>query len=94
MAQNTTISIAAKDWTQLTNADVASITFQNIGGYYIFVKATTDATKPADFASAIRYNPGQGERNVSLNDLFPGLSGADRVWAYSDQAVDVMVSHI
>jgi len=93
MAQNTSTTLTAKDWTQLTDADITSITFQNTGGYHMLVKATTDATKPTDFSGAIRYNPGQGERNVAMTDLFPGLSGADRLWAYSDQAVTVMVSH-
>lgn len=93
MAQNTSITLTAKDWTQLTDADITSITFQNIGGYHMLVKATTDATKPTDAAGSIRYNPGQGERNVAMTDLFPGLSGADRLWAYADQPVSVFVSH-
>ena len=93
MAQNTTITLAAQTWTQLTDADVSSITFQNRSSYHMFVKATTDTTTPTDFDGAIRYNPGQGEMNTNIADLFPGLSGADRVWAYSDKAVDVMVSH-
>lgn len=93
MAQNTTKTLTANAWTQLTDADITSITFQNIGGYHIFVKATTDTTTPTDFDGSIRYNPGQGERNALMTDLFPGLSGADRVWAYSDHAVQVFVSH-
>lgn len=93
MAQNTTKTLTANAWTQLTDADITSITFQNIGGYHILVKATTDTTTPTDFDGSIRYNPGQGERNALMTDLFPGLSGADRVWAYSDQAVQVFVSH-
>lgn len=93
MAQNTTITLTAKAWTQLTDADVSNITFQNRSGYHMLVKATTDTTTPTDSSGAIRYNPGQGERNVAMTDLFPGLTGADRVWAYSDHAVDVFVSH-
>jgi len=92
MAQNTTISLTAGAWTQLTDADISSITFQNTGGYHVLVKGTASATAPTDALGAIRYNPGQGERNVSLSDLFPGISAA-RVYAYSDQSVDVMVSH-
>ena len=84
MPQNTTIAVPAATWTQLTDADITSITFQNIGGAYILVKATTDGTAPTNTDGAIRYNPGQGERNVAMSDLFPGLSGADRLWAWSD----------
>lgn len=93
MAQNTTIAVSAATWTQLTDADITSITFQNIGSNHILVKATTDGTAPTDYAGAIRYNPGQGERNVALSDLFPGLANRDRVWAYATEATQVVVSH-
>lgn len=92
MAQNTTTTLTAGAWTQLTDANVTSITFQNTSGYHILVKGTTDATTPTDASGSIRYNPGQGERNVALSDLFPGIA-AVRVWAYSDQGISVMVSH-
>jgi hypothetical protein len=84
MAQNTTLAIPAATWTELTDANVTAITFQNIGGSFVLVKATTDTTAPTTDAGAIRYNPGQGERNVAISDLFPGLSGAVRLWAWSD----------
>jgi hypothetical protein len=93
MPQNTTVTVTASTWTQLTDADISSITFQNVGGNFIYIKATTDTTAPTNFTGAYRYNPGQGERNVSLADLFPGLSGADRVWAWAENATSVVVSH-
>ena len=93
MAQNTTITVPAGAWTQLTDADITSITFQNIGSNHIMVKATTDGTAPTNYAGAIRYNPGQGERNVALSDLFPGLAGRDLLWAYATDATQVVVSH-
>jgi hypothetical protein len=93
MAQNTTIAIPAATWTQLTDADVASITFQNVGSNHVVIKATTDATAPTDFVGGFRYNPGQGERNVLLADLFPGIAGADRVWCYATDGGSVVVSH-
>lgn len=92
MAQNTTVTVTAGSWTQLTDADVTSITFQNVSGYHMLVKATADATAPTSLDGAARYNPGQGERNVSLSDLFPGISGV-RLWALSNEAVEVLVSH-
>jgi hypothetical protein len=91
-AQNTTISVAAGTWTQLTDANVTSITFQNKSGYPVFVHGTTDTTAPTSLAGAIRYNPGQGERNVALADLFPGIA-AVRVWAFSESGVQVFASH-
>lgn len=93
MAQNTTISVPSATWTLLTDANVTSITFQNLGGNYCIIKGTADTTTPTSTDGAIRYNPGQGERNVNLSDLFPGVSSAARVWAYATDATAVMVSH-
>ena len=92
MAQNTNKTIAAGSWTQLTDADITSITFQNAGDDRIFVKGTADATEPTDLNGAVGYNPWQGERNVALSDLFPGIS-AVRVWAYCPEDATVVVSH-
>ena len=93
MPQNTTISIPAATWTQLTNADIESITFQNIGSNYMLVKGTTNTVAPTNTDGSLRYNPGQGEKNVYVVDLFPGLSGADRLWAYAPDGTSVAVSH-
>lgn len=93
MAQNTTKSVAAQTWTQLTDANVTTITFQNISGSFVLIAGTVGANAPSNLAGAIRYNPGQGERNVLLTDLFPGLSGVNRVYAYSQDGASVVVSH-
>lgn len=93
MAQNTTTTIAAATWTQLTDADIARITFQNVGSNHVLIKATIGVSTPTNATGAIRYNPGQGERNVLLTDLFPGLVGANRVYAYSPDATQIVVSH-
>tara|TARA_R110000803_G_scaffold189342_1_gene251829 strand:- start:160 stop:441 length:282 start_codon:yes stop_codon:yes gene_type:complete len=93
MAQNTDIVIVANVWTQLTNTNVSLITFQNKGTYHILVKGTTGASAPTDDNGSIRYNPGQGERNVPLSDLFSGIN-AVRVWAYGQKELEVMVSHV
>lgn len=92
MARNTTLIIPAQTWTQLTDADVTSITFQNTAGYYMLVKGTAGATAPTDDDGAIRYNPGQGELNTALADLFPGIS-ATRVYVYAPTGGEMMVSH-
>jgi len=92
MAQNTDVTLPVATWTQLTDANITSITFQNKSGGYILVKGTSGATAPTDNDGAIRYNPGQGERNALLSDLWPGI-GANRVYAYADGGAEVMVSH-
>jgi len=92
-ARTTTITVPRNTWTQLTDNDVASITFQILSRDLVMIKATTDTTAPTTSAGAVAYQQGQGERNVAMADLFPGLSGADRLWAFSQNDSEVMVSH-
>ena len=92
MPQNTDIVLTAYDWTLLTDDNVSTVTFQNRGEYYILVKGTTDTTKPTNDNGSIRYNPGQGELNTLLADLFPGIA-AVRLWAWAPKKLEVMVSH-
>jgi hypothetical protein len=92
MAQNTNVFLTPNVWTQLTDSDVSSITFQNRTAYPILVKGTAGATAPTDDTGAIRYNAGQGELNALMIDLFPGIS-ATRLWALSEKSNTVMVSH-
>lgn len=93
MPQNTTINVAKDTWTQLTDANISAITFQNISDGHILVKGTVGAVTPTNATGAIRYNPGQGERNVLLSDLFPGLTGVNRVYAFAPNGAAVVVSH-
>ena len=93
MPQNTTYDLAAKTWTMITDADVTEITFQNVSESDVWIKATTDTASPTTRVAAIKYPPSMGERKVAMADLFPGLTGADRVWAYCDAPASVMVSH-
>jgi len=94
MAKNETLTLTAGVWNEITDADISSITFQNISPYPAFVTATSGATPSStDPEDAIRYNPGQGERNVQLADLFPGVAGANRVFVYSNGVATVFVSH-
>jgi len=89
-----TVSCAAGDWTQLTNADATSITFQVLRGGPVFIRYTADATKPTE-ADGILYQVTDGEKTETISDLI-SLSGADRVWAKpagSGGAVDVYVDH-
>lgn len=93
-ATNTTVSVPANTWTQLTTADASAITFQNTSPYTILVKATTDGTAPTTQTDALRYGPGEGETNLTIANKWLGLTSPDRVWAYcSNNAATVFVSH-
>lgn len=92
MPRNTNVKVAPETWTQITDADVTSITFQNKSGHDLLVKGAVGAVAPSDANGAIEYGAMQGERNSALADLFPGLS-ATRVYVYSAFGAVVMVSH-
>lgn len=93
MAQNTKKSVG-NTWTQLTDANVTAITFQNISSLPVAVTATNGATPPAESEEGLAYAGGQGEVNRLLADLFPGVSGANRVWARASAGTQqVFVSH-
>jgi hypothetical protein len=92
MPKNTDQEVSL-DWEQITNADVTEITFQNTGGRAVIIQATSGTTSPTDDAGLV-YQPGQGEANRSLSEIFPGVSGANRVWARVDNLTTTLfVSH-
>jgi hypothetical protein len=92
MAQNTTVTLTAGVWTQLTNANATNIMWENREGYSILVKGTADATQPTDDLGAVEYPGRTGERSVVLADFFPGIT-AVRLWGYCNSDARVMVSH-
>lgn len=93
MVRNKTVGLVADEWTELTADNVAEITFQNVGGSRMLIKGTAGAVAPTDLDGALAYAVGQGERNVALADLFPGVVGANRVFAYVKAAGAAVVSH-
>jgi hypothetical protein len=94
MPQQTTIT-ATSSPTLLTDANVTAITFQNTGPHPIYILGTANTTAPSAPPSGwLVYQPGQGERNALLADLFPGVSSPARVWAVSFAGnTSVLVSH-
>ena len=96
MARSEDISIPAKVWTEITNGDVATITFQNkSSSQTIQVTATAGLIEPTG-VDGTAYAPGAGEYDLNLATAFPGVSGANRVWVYTTRAsgfVTVFVSH-
>lgn len=94
MAQSANITLAAGEWTQLTNADVSAIRVQNLGGSFVRIHATTGETAPTSVGGAFRVGAGDLlAANVALADLFPGVTAGYRVWAITDYPVTVSVSH-
>ena len=95
MPRNTTVAVPARTWTQLTNADVSAIRVQNLNGYPIKIMGTVGAVAPTTDAGALVLAAGQAiAADLTLAQLFPGVSGANRVYAFSDAPALVSVSHV
>ena len=92
MPKNDTDHIPGGAWVQLTNADVTAITFANVGTNVVRVTATVGAIAPTSIRGSIPYPPGWGECR-DLSEIWKGVPGANRVWAYAGQPTDVFVSH-
>ena len=94
MPRNTNIQIPAVTWTQLTDENVTNIRVQNHGSSPIYVMATNGAVAPTSVNGAIVLHSGEFfSADVTLAELFPGVSGPNRVYAYSNASVPVSVSH-
>ena len=94
MPQNATVAVSARTWTQLTNSDVSALRVQNLNGYPIEIMGTVGAVAPTSDAGALVLAAGQAiAADLTLAQLFPGVSGANRVYAFSDIATTVSVSH-
>lgn len=96
MPANTTIDLDVRTWTLLTSADITAARVQVVGGPDVFVQATVGATPPSDTDGAmlLRSGPAGGfAADMTLANLFPGVSGANRLYAWSEGAARVSVSH-
>lgn len=93
MAQQTTIELAPATWTQITDADVTSITFQVAANDPVYLLGTVGAVAPSSLEGVLIYRSGQGEMARALSDMFPGVASATRLYAYCAGRADVIVSH-
>jgi hypothetical protein len=94
MARNDTIAVARGIWTQLTNANATAIRVQNLDNTPLMLLATSDSTMPTNDGGAIILHSKETlAADMTLAQLWPGVTGAARVWAKSSQAANVSVSH-
>ena len=80
-------------WIELTTADATLVTFQNIGNYTAYIKGTVGATAPIDASGALEFPPAAQAVSYELSDMFPGIAGVNRLWAYADAETYVTISH-
>lgn len=94
MAQNDNITLTAGTWTLLTNGDVTALRVQNLGSGAVYIKARVGTGALSSIGGAICLDSMMAiGADQSLADLFPGVSGANRVYGYSDAGGVVSVSH-
>jgi hypothetical protein len=59
----------------------------------MWVTATVGAVAPTNLDDALLFVSGQGEKGDALAELYPGLAGANRLYAITEYDGDVFVSY-
>lgn len=94
MPSNTTINLPAGIWTQITAGDVTALRVQNQGCYAVSLKATVGDVAPTNSAGSLTLQPYAAiSADYALSSIWPGVPGANRIYALSVLAGSVSVSH-
>lgn len=95
MPQNQSVNIPANTWTLLTSNDVTELTFQisQKKNSPVYLCATVGANPPANTSTSIQYFRLEGEVGMPLATMFPGVSGANRLYAWCEDQTSIFVSH-
>ncbi len=83
MPRNAPVVVPINTWTQITANDITTLRVQILEGKSTYLLATVGAVPPSSLDGAIAMAPGQIlAANLLLSELFPGVSGANRVYAF------------
>ena len=95
MARNETLSLAAGVWTQATNANAAAVRVHNYGDCGVVrMQATVGAVPPTVESGSLPLDTGETlAADLTLAQLWPGVSGANRLYLLAEKAGRVSVSH-
>jgi hypothetical protein len=94
MARNDNVTIPALTWTQLTNASATAIRVQSVILSEIRLQATNGVTAPTTQVGVIVLAGGAVlAADLTIAQLWPGVTGANRVWAFALTATAASVSH-
>ena len=94
MARNNNVEIPPAVWTQLTNANASSIRVQSVSGSEMRLQATNGTTAPTTQVGTIALAGGAVlAADLTIAQLWPGVAGANRVWAFANTASVASVSH-
>lgn len=97
MSRNDQVSISSgTSLTELTSDDATNVTLKNVGAnvFTLYGSVGSVEPNPAVDGLGLPVLPGEGLVGYALSDIFPGISGVNRLWAQSkyDEAV-AFVSH-
>lgn len=93
MPQNANVAVPAKTWTQITNGNITGLRVQQQGPGAVLLQATVGAVAPSDAAGSYRLTEDEPAALLTLANIWPGVVGANRVYAWSEMATTVSVSH-
>lgn len=94
MAQDTKLFLPKDVWTLLTNVNVAAARVQNRCMTSIELQATNGTTPPTGTNATLTLLAGEIlAADMTLAQLWPGVTGANRLWALSWTDTSVSVSH-
>lgn len=95
MPANAIIAVPASTWTLLTSANVTEMRLQNLSGNPVKLMGTVGVEEePEDDAGHIRLGGGESiYSSITLAQLWPGVSGVNRVYAWCDHPARVSISH-
>jgi hypothetical protein len=92
-ALTTSVSGPSISWVELTTETTSGVTIQNTGYAPVFIKATSSASAPSNTDGALEFPAANAALSISLSSTFLGISGANRLWAYSWFDTTVAISH-
>jgi hypothetical protein len=92
-ATGATFGPPVRRWVELTTADATGVTFQNIGNATVYLKGTVGSIAPINADGVLEFPPASQAITYLLSDMFPGISGVNRLWAYADAETFVTISH-
>ena len=94
MPRTVDITCPARTWTALTDADVDALTVSNRGQHGVFLQGRANTTAPTTTAGAVPLLPGQViAADITLAQLFPGVSTPVRVFAFAPEGAVLSVQH-
>lgn len=93
MPRNAFVTIPPGAWTQITSGDVSALRAQIVRGREVYLQATVGAVAPTSEGGSISLRAGTIlAANLLLAEIWPGVAGATRVYAYVDSVDGAIIS--